>query len=110
MRTNLCLDSDNDELKKQAQEAYEEAYSFAEALSASNPVRLCLVNNYAIFLYENMSDVRKACDFAQKAFDEALIELDSLKEDSYNKEYYKDSTLLMQIIKDNFNLWTSELE
>ena len=105
MRLNLCLDSDDDELKKQAREAYEEAYSFAEGLSPCNPVRLGLANNYAVFLYENMSDGRKACEVAKKAFDGAVAELDSLPEDSY-----KNSTLLMQIIRDNLNLWTSELE
>lgn len=42
---------------------------------------------------------------AKQAFDEAIAELDSLNEDSY-----KDSTLIMQLLRDNLSLWTSDLE
>lgn len=41
---------------------------------------------------------------AKKAFDEAIAELDSLSEDSY-----KDSTLIMQLLRDNLTLWTSDM-
>ncbi|EPY74199.1 14-3-3 protein beta/alpha [Camelus ferus] len=37
------------------------------------------------------------------AFDEAIAELDTL-----NEESYKDSTLIMQLLRDNLTLWTSE--
>jgi 14-3-3 protein epsilon len=39
-----------------------------------------------------------------QAFDEAIAELDQLREDSY-----KDSTLIMQLLRDNLTLWTSEV-
>lgn len=39
-----------------------------------------------------------------QAFDEAISELDTLGEDSY-----KDSTLIMQLLRDNLTLWTSDL-
>ena len=39
-----------------------------------------------------------------QAFDDAIAELDTLNEDSY-----KDSTLIMQLLRDNLTLWTSEL-
>ncbi|GKF89048.1 14-3-3-like protein, partial [Tanacetum coccineum] len=38
------------------------------------------------------------------AFDEAIAELDTLGEDSY-----KDSTLIMQLLRDNLTLWTSDI-
>ena len=41
--------------------------------------------------------------FAFQAFDEAIAELDTLNEDSY-----KDSTLIMQLLRDNLTLWTSD--
>jgi len=42
---------------------------------------------------------------AKKAFDEAIAKLDDLSEDSY-----KDSTVIMQLLRDNLTLWTSEGE
>lgn len=40
---------------------------------------------------------------AKKAFDDAIAELDTLSEESY-----KDSTLIMQLLRDNLTLWTSD--
>ena len=50
-----------------------------------------------------MRRTERACDMAKKAFDEAIAELDTLGEESY-----KDSTLIMQLLRDNLTLWTSE--
>lgn len=41
---------------------------------------------------------------ARTAFDEAIADLDSVQD-----EYYKDATLIMQLLRDNLLLWTSEL-
>jgi hypothetical protein len=40
---------------------------------------------------------------SDQAFDDAIAELDTLNEDSY-----KDSTLIMQLLRDNLTLWTSD--
>lgn len=41
---------------------------------------------------------------AREAFDEAIADLDNVLD-----EYYKDATLIMQLLRDNLTLWTSEL-
>uniref|UniRef100_A0A8C2N3S3 Tyrosine 3-monooxygenase/tryptophan 5-monooxygenase activation protein theta n=1 Tax=Cricetulus griseus TaxID=10029 RepID=A0A8C2N3S3_CRIGR len=48
------------------------------------------------------SELRSICTTVL-AFDEAIAELDTLNEDSY-----KDSTLIMQLLRDNLTLWTSD--
>ncbi|KAL0795239.1 hypothetical protein Bca101_066616 [Brassica carinata] len=50
------------------------------------------------------SENNSACQLAKQAFDDAIAELDSL-----NEESYKDSTLIMQLLRDNLTLWTSDL-
>lgn len=45
----------------------------------------------------------KACKLAKDSFDKAVAELDNLDQESY-----KDSTLIMQLLRDNLTLWMSE--
>merc|ERR1711988_1573535 len=86
-----------------AQEAYKEATEKATQLAPTHPIRLGLALNYSVFLYEVQSQTQEACDLAKQAFDDAIAELDTLDEESY-----KDSTLIMQLLRDNLTLWTSD--
>lgn len=96
---------DRKELATKSREAYETATETAKSLATTHPIKLGLALNFSVFHYEIMNDGKKACELAKKAFDDAIAELDSLKEDSY-----KDSTLIMQLLRDNLTLWTSENE
>merc|ERR1711884_426207 len=89
-----------------AKVAYEEAKKVAEkGLVVTHPIRLGLALNYSVFLYEVLSNPDEACKMARTAFEDAIAELDSVSEDSY-----KDSTLIMQLLRDNLTLWTSDQE
>ena len=55
-----------------------------------------------MFYYEILNSPYRACHLAKQAFDDAIAELDSLSEESY-----RDSTLIMQLLRDNLTLWTS---
>ena len=60
--------------------------------------------NFSVFYYEILQMTEKACEMAKEAFDEAIGGLDNVAD-----EYYKDSTLIMQLLRDNLTLWTSDM-
>merc|ERR1712227_263199 len=80
------------EARENAAEEAAAAYKVAEEIAGehiptTHPLRLGLALNYSVFLYEI-----------------ANSELDSLTE-----EAYRDSTLIMQLLRDNLTLWTSDM-
>ncbi|KAK1361788.1 G-box regulating factor 6 [Heracleum sosnowskyi] len=98
------------EERKQAAEetmiAYKAAQDIAAAdLPSTHPIRLGLALNFSVFYYEILNASEKACNMAKQAFEEAIAELDTLGEESY-----KDSTLIMQLLRDNLTLWTSDMQ
>merc|ERR1712185_713442 len=100
---------DGDDKKKAAENArlaYDAAKTVAEKdLAVTHPIRLGLALNYSVFQYEVLSNPDEACKMARTAFEDAIAELDNVAEDSY-----KDSTLIMQLLRDNLTLWTSDQE
>lgn len=86
--------------------AYKDASTKAiERLSPTHPIRLGLALNFSVFYYEILNSPDRACRLAKQAFDNAVTELDGLPE-----ENYKDSTLIMQLLRDNLTLWTSDMK
>jgi len=94
---------------KKSAEFYGKAMGVAEGtkespgLDPTDPIRLGLALNYSVCYYEILKDKKKACELAKSAFDQAISKLDQLSEESY-----KDSTLIMQLLRDNLTLWTSD--
>ncbi|CAN1216245.1 14-3-3-like protein GF14 lambda [Linum perenne] len=86
-----------DERKTAAEDtmlAYKAAQDIALAeLAPTHPIRLGLALNFSVFYYEILNS------------SEAIAELDTLGEESY-----KDSTLIMQLLRDNLTLWTSDMQ
>lgn len=85
--------------------AYQEASAIANnSLLPTHPIRLGLALNFSVFYYEIQGNPDRACQLAKSSFDDAIAELDNLSEDSY-----KDSTVIMQLLRDNLTLWTSDI-
>merc|ERR1711988_1880294 len=83
--------------------AYKKASELAEQLQSTNPISLGLALNYSVFMYEIAEKKTEASELAKNAFDDAIAKLDKL--DEYQ---YRDSTLIMQLLKDNLSLWTDD--
>lgn len=90
---------------KEALNAYKEAQKAAEELSSTHPIRLGLALNFSVFYYEIFDAPDEACRLAKKAFDGAVGDLDKS-----NESQYKESTLILQLLRDNLTLWTSEMQ
>lgn len=103
----LCEICQEPERKDKANEsllAYKTASELATIeLPPTHPVRLGLALNFSVFYYEIMRSPERSCRLAKQAFDDAIAELDTLSEESY-----RDSTIIMQLLRDNLNLWESE--
>ncbi|AWP09863.1 Polyadenylate-binding protein [Scophthalmus maximus] len=87
-----------------SQKAYQQAFEISKGdMQPTHPIRLGLALNFSVFYYEILNNPDRACSLAKTAFDEAIAELDTLNEDSY-----KDSTLIMQLLRDNLTRRTEE--
>jgi len=95
---------------KQVSEKALQSYTAASeqansSMKTTHPIRLGLALNFSVFYYEVMNDPAKACNLAKQAFDDAIADIEHIDEDQY-----KDATTIMQLIRDNLTLWTSELQ
>jgi len=106
----VSIGEKRDNFISESEKSYKEAFdtscageSGQGAMKPTHPIRLGLALNFSVFYYEIRDDHKQACELAKKAFDDAIAELDTLNEDSY-----KDSTLIMQLLRDNLTLWTSD--
>jgi 14-3-3 protein epsilon len=99
-----------DERRKGVADSADAAYKAASDvaamdLSPTHPIRLGLALNYSVFFYEILASPEKACNLAKTAFEDALRDIDSVTEETYN-----DSTLIMQLLRDNLSLWTADIQ
>lgn len=94
-----------EEFTNKSREAYHSAYEEASKMQPTHPIRLGLALNYSVFFYEIENKPEEACKLAKQAFDDAIAVLDTLPKDSY-----KDSTLIMQLLRDNLSLWTADTQ
>jgi len=90
---------------EKALEAYKAASEISQELLPTNPIRLGLALNFSVFYYEILNSPDNAIQLAKQAFDDAIEKLEHLQDESY-----KDSTLIMQLLRDNITLWTSNAD
>merc|ERR1712159_381392 len=100
--TEISTGAKREEYVANATQAYKEAEEKSVQLKTTNPIRLGLALNFSVFYYEIKNEKEKASELAQSAFDEAMDQLD--------EEQYRDSTLIMQLLKDNLSLWSEQNE
>ena len=94
------------EAKNNAEKIYKEAYELAlKDINVYNSTRLGLALNYSVFEYEIMDNKNEACEIAQKAYDESMKVVDDVE-----KRRTSDNLLLIQLLKENLNLWNNEME
>lgn len=90
--------------RQHALDAYQKATDAANSsLAPTHPIRLGLALNFSVFYYEIMKEQEKGFQLARQAYDEAVTELETL-----NDEAYRESNLIVRLLRDNLNLWTDE--
>jgi hypothetical protein len=88
----------------EADKHYSAAYALAkDTLTPTDPIRLGLALNYSVCYYEILKKPKQACDIAREAFEGAIARLERDRE--VDESDYKDSTLIMQLLRDNLTLW-----
>jgi 14-3-3 protein epsilon len=103
------LRSDEDEaarerISMQALCAYYVSWELSKlCLRPSHPGRLGIALNYSMFCQSIMQQPDKACRIAEAAFDDALADLDDT-----GKELYGESSIIMQVLKENLKLWSQD--
>jgi len=104
-KAEFATQDDRKEAAENSLVAYTKAHDIAlNELPPTHPIRLGLALNFSVFYYEILNTPERACRLAKQAFDDAIAELDTLNEDTY-----KDSTLIMQLLRDNLTLWTTDM-
>ncbi|EGW02264.1 14-3-3 protein sigma isoform X1 [Cricetulus griseus] len=101
----VATGDDKKRIVDSAGSAYQEAMDISKKeMTPTKPICLGLALNFSVFHYEIANSPEEAISLAKTTFDEAMANLHSLNEDSY-----KDSTLFMQLLRDNLTLlWTAD--
>jgi 14-3-3 protein epsilon len=88
--------------KRAATEAYEKGNQLAtSSLAPVNATRLSLALNLSIFYYEILKQLEQAYTLARTAYDDAVIEVESLADDHDHHE----AAMILQLLQDNLNMW-----
>jgi len=102
----FATDDKQRSIAESAHDAYEAASVIAnDKLPSTHPIRLGLALNFSVFYYEVFRSPDKACALAKSSFDKAMEVMADM-----NDEQYKDSAAILQLLRDNLVLWTSDIQ
>jgi len=76
-----------------------------DGLEVTHPIRLGLVLNFSVFFYEILGDRNKAMVLTRDAYEKAVKVVDIVPRD-----WLKDTTLVMQLLRDNIAVWNAEAQ
>lgn len=100
----FMTEEDCSNIIENCEKSYYEAEKLAEThLQPTHPLKLGLMLNISVFEYEVAQRPARAVQIASSALDKAFANIDKIKEDSF-----KESTLIMQLLRDNLTLWSSD--
>jgi 14-3-3 protein epsilon len=87
--------------------AYKRAYQHAvSTLEPTHPTRLGLALNFSVFFHDVRKSSDRACHLAKHAFDEAIV---FLTEKTALEDALRDSLMILQLLRDDLILWSSEM-
>lgn len=92
-----------------AEKTYKEALHKADAAKLNNcdPLRLGIELNRSVFLYEIKQDTKQAVSIAQSAYHSIEEQLQHMQNGG---DEYNDAATIMQLLYENLNMWTNELQ
>lgn len=73
-------------------------------LAASHPLRLGLAMNFSVFIYDMLGDTDAAREHAKKFYDEALDEIESVRE--VDESRYNECVGLLRLLHENIKVWS----
>jgi len=101
----FATDAQRQQCAQDAHDAYAAASEIANSqLPATHPIRLGLALNFSVFYFEVFGSAEQACQLAKKAYDQATQAMTDVDDDTY-----KDSVQILQLLRDNLQLWTSDV-
>jgi len=94
-----------EEAMQASEKAYLDATELAKNLPPTNSIRLGLALNFSVFYYEIKNAPSDAISLAKSAFENAVEHVEGMPQDEL-----KESLLIVQLLRDNLTLWTSEAD
>ncbi len=93
-------------VSENASQAYKSASDLSKELSPTHPIGLGLALNYSVFFYEVLEDHKKACQIAKETLDAVA----PLLENAEDNEDLADSVSIVNLLKENLEMWSIENE